>query len=52
MKISIAIRSVSPDSPNAVSGMTPPRAIAKTSSGKARKTSIARPMIVSTQPPK
>ena len=41
-----------PDRPNAVDGTTPARARAKTSTGKARKTSMARLMTVSTQPPK
>ena len=51
-KISSAIRSEFPDRPNAVDGMTPTSAIANTSSGKARKMSIARAITESTQPPK
>ena len=46
------IRSVLPDIPNADDGMTPTSAIANTSSGKARNTSIARAITASTQPPK
>ena len=52
MKTSSTIRSVLPSSPKAWSGMTPTSAIAKTSSGKARKMSISRLMSESTQPPK
>src|SRR6266545_1701288 len=52
MKISRTIRSESPESPKAESGITPASAIANTSSGNARNTSIARLTNVSTQPPK
>ena len=52
MKISMTMRRVSPLSPNAASGMTPASAIAKTSKGNARKTSIKREMKASTQPPR
>src|SRR6201989_100276 len=51
-KTSSPIRSEFPDSPNADDGMTPTSAIANTSSGKARKMSIARAITLSTQPPK
>jgi hypothetical protein len=43
---------VSPSRPNARSGTTPASAIANSSSGKARKTSIVRLINVSIQPPK
>jgi hypothetical protein len=46
------IFSASPLRPNAEPGMTPASAMAKTSSGNARKMSIRRPMKLSTQPPK
>ena len=51
-KIRTAIRSEFPDRPNALLGMTPARASANTSSGKARNTSMARAMSESTQPPR
>ncbi len=51
-KTSRPIRSEFPDRPNADDGMTPTSAIANTSSGKARKTSMARAITESTQPPK
>ena len=51
-KISRATRSVFPDRPKAELGMTPTSAIAKTSSGKARKMSISRAITESIQPPK
>jgi hypothetical protein len=51
MKTSTAIRSPLPLRPNASVGMTPARAMANSSSGKARKTSIVRLMTVSPQPP-
>ena len=41
-----------PEIPNALSGMTPERAMAKINSGKARKMSISRLRNASTQPPK
>ena len=52
MKTSRATRSVLPDKPKAEPGMTPTSAIAKTSSGKARKMSISRAITASIQPPK
>src|SRR5947199_5721853 len=52
MKTSMAIRRLTPDRPNARSGMTPTSASEKSSSGKARKTSMSRPMKASIQPPK
>ena len=52
MKTMTEMRSASPLRPNASSGTTPARARAKTSSGKARKTSIVRLMRVSMAPPK
>src|SRR5581483_10871507 len=45
-------RSPLPVSPNALSGSTPMMAMAKSSSGKARKTSMTRLMTASIQPPK
>jgi len=52
MKMSMATRSELPDSPKAEFGMTPTSAMAKTSSGKARKMSIVRAIAASLQPPK
>ena len=50
--ISRPIRRPFPERPNADDGMTPTSAMANTSSGKARKMSIARAITESTQPPK
>ena len=52
VKISSTTRRLLPESPKAVFGMTPTSAIAKTSSGNARNTSIVRAMTESIQPPK